>query len=85
MTAPMILRIIQAGPGWNKTHLRRDDRVVLKVFDILGKEVKTLVNEELQPGEYSVRFDAGDLPSGVYLYRLQAGEFTETRKMVLLK
>jgi len=72
-------------PGWNKTHLRRDDRVVLKVFDILGKEVKTLVNEELQPGSYEVRFDAGDLPSGVYLYRIKTESYMETIKMIYLK
>ncbi len=65
--------------------LRRNDRVTLKVFDLLGKEVKTLVNEVLQPGTYSVRFDAGDLPSGVYFYRLTAGDFSETKKLILLK
>ena len=63
----------------------RNPLVSLKVYDILGKEVKTLVNEILQAGTYSVRFDAGDLPSGVYFYRLKAGDFSETKKMLLIK
>jgi hypothetical protein len=50
-------------------------RVTLKVFDILGREVATLVNEELNQGEHSVVFDARNLPSGVYFYRLQVGKF----------
>ncbi len=63
-----------------------DSRFVrLKVFDIQGREVATLVNENLQPGKYEVTFDAGNLPSGIYFYRLSAGDFSETRKLVLLK
>ncbi|MEO8514321.1 MAG: carboxypeptidase regulatory-like domain-containing protein [Ignavibacteria bacterium] len=64
----------------------------LKIFDILGREVKTLVNENLKAGEYEVSFNAVNMPSGVYFYRLntrgsvsQTGGFTETRKMVLIK
>ncbi len=64
----------------------KDSRFVkLKVFDLLGREVATLVNEYMQPGTYEVRFDAGDLPSGVYFYRLQTEFFTETKKLILLK
>jgi aminopeptidase N len=59
--------------------------VTLKVFDVLGKEVATLVNGEMNPGRYTVQWDAGSLPSGVYLYRLQAGQFAETKKLVLMK
>jgi hypothetical protein len=59
--------------------------VTLKVFDVLGKEVKTLVNEEKDPGSYEVKFDASNLPSGVYFYQLQAGKFIQTKKMILLK
>lgn len=59
--------------------------VTLKIFDILGKEVETLVNENKQPGAYRVSFDASSLPSGVYIYRLNAGPYTESRKMLLLK
>jgi hypothetical protein len=63
----------------------RNPLVSIKVYDMLGKEVATLVNEQLQPGSYSVRFDAGNLPSGVYFYTLKAGDFSETKRMVYLK
>jgi len=59
--------------------------VQLKVFDILGREVKTLVNQKQKSGNYVVNFDAGDLSSGVYFYRLQSGNFIKTKKMMLLK
>jgi len=59
--------------------------VTLKVFDILGKEIATLVNEKLKAGEYEVTFDGTALPSGVYFYKLTSGDFTETKKMILLK
>ncbi|MGB9774211.1 MAG: T9SS type A sorting domain-containing protein, partial [Bacteroidota bacterium] len=59
-----------------QSHLR------LAIYDVLGREVKTLVDEEKNPGRYSVTFDASNLPSGVYLYRLEAGSFSEVRKMV---
>jgi hypothetical protein len=59
--------------------------VNLKVYDILGNEVATLVNEEKQPGVYEVEFDASSLASGMYLYKLQAGTFVQTKKMILLK
>jgi len=58
---------------------------VLKVYDGLGKEVATLINEEKPAGNYEVEFDAAGLPSGIYFYRLQAGDFVETRQMLLLK
>jgi Tol biopolymer transport system component len=59
--------------------------VALKVFDVLGREVATLVDEVRQAGAHTVRWDASSLPSGVYYYRLQAGAFTQSRKMVFLK
>jgi choice-of-anchor B domain-containing protein len=59
--------------------------VALKVFDIFGKEVATVVNETMQPGNYRLKFDGSNLASGVYFYKLQAGRFTATRKMVLAK
>jgi hypothetical protein len=59
--------------------------VTLKVYDILGNEIVELVNEEKGIGVYSVSFDASNLASGLYLYRLQAGNFVETKKMILLK
>jgi hypothetical protein len=59
--------------------------VTIKVYDILGNEVKTLVNENKSPGSYTVNFDAGRLSSGVYIYRIAAGEYTAARKMMLIK
>ncbi|HSH24028.1 MAG TPA: T9SS type A sorting domain-containing protein, partial [Massilibacterium sp.] len=55
------------------------------VYDILGREIKTLINENLSPGSYEVTFDAYQLSSGVYFYRLSAGNFVETKKMILLR
>ena len=59
--------------------------VSLKVYDVLGKEVATLVNEVQNVGNHAVSFDASGLPSGVYMCTLQAGSFTETKKMILMK
>jgi hypothetical protein len=59
--------------------------VTMKVYNILGKEVATLVNEIKQAGTYEVKFDASNLSSGIYFYRLQAGNYNETRKLILLK
>jgi len=59
--------------------------VTLKVFDVLGNEVATLVNEELTPGIYQYNFDASNLSSGVYYYKLTAGKFSETKKMILMR
>lgn len=64
---------------------RGNDPVQFKVYDILGREVRTLVNENLKPGIYKVEFNASELPSGVYFYKIQAGEFTDTKKMILVK
>jgi hypothetical protein len=60
-------------------------RVTLKVFDLLGREVATLVNEKKDAGRYSVQWDASRLSSGVYFYTLQAGEYRDTKRMILLK
>jgi len=57
----------------------------LKVYDISGKEIATLVNEKLQPGSYEVTFNSYGIPSGVYFYKLTSGNYQETKKMVLLK
>ncbi|MEJ2105015.1 MAG: M20/M25/M40 family metallo-hydrolase [Ignavibacteriaceae bacterium] len=59
--------------------------VTLKVYDVLGNEIETIVNEEKLAGTYEVEFTAVDLPSGVYFYKLQTGSFIETKKMILLK
>jgi hypothetical protein len=58
---------------------------ILKVYDVLGNEVGTLVNEELQSGEYEVEFDAAGLTSGIYFYQLRVVNFIETKKMILIK
>lgn len=60
-------------------------RTSLKVFDVVGREVATLVNEGLKAGSYEARFDATNLPSGVYFYQLTVGSFSLTRKMLLMK
>jgi hypothetical protein len=59
--------------------------LVLKVFDVLGNEIATLVNEEKPAGEYEVEFDAARLTSGIYFYQLRAGDFTQVKKMILLR
>ena len=59
--------------------------VTIKVFDALGNEIATLVNEEKQTGSYNVEFDASGFTSGIYFYRIQAGNFAETKNMILLK
>jgi len=59
--------------------------VNLRVFDVLGREVRTLVNENLQSGSYETTFDATGLASGVYFYRIHAGEFVQTKKLTILK
>ena len=59
--------------------------VSLKVLDVLGREVATLVNAEQSPGRYQVMFDARNLTSGVYFYRPRAGNFVDTKKLMLAK
>lgn len=60
-------------------------KVILKIYDVLGREVAALVNEAKQPGVYEIEFNASKLPSGVYFYQLRAGSFIQTRKMLLLR
>ena len=60
-------------------------KVTLKVFDVLGKEVATLVDEEKSAGKYDVNFIDSTLPSGVYFFQLKSGDFIQTKKMVLIK
>jgi hypothetical protein len=59
--------------------------VKLSIYNILGQKIKVLVNEDLKAGKYEVSFDAAELTSGVYFYKLVSGDFSETRKMVLIK
>ena len=62
-----------------------DDKVLLKVYDINGKEISTLVNEMQTAGTYEVKFNAVFLPSGIYYYKLTAGSFTDVKKMIVIK
>ncbi|MBL8017848.1 MAG: T9SS type A sorting domain-containing protein, partial [Ignavibacteria bacterium] len=59
--------------------------IKLTVYDMLGRKIKALTNEMLAAGTYSVNWDASDLPSGLYFYRLEGDNFAETKKMVLIK
>lgn len=65
--------------------LSRHSFVTLKVFDILGRQVQVLVNQQQNAGKYSITFNAFNLPSGVYFYRLQSDSFVETKKFILLR
>jgi len=75
------------------SRLRGNDNVTLKIYDVLGKEIATLVNEGLSPGTYEVEWDGSNYPSGVYFYKLVVSgaeplitaDYSETRKMVLVK
>ena len=68
-----------------KYEIPKTVNVSLKVYDILGREVKTLINQEQKPGFYEIPFGNDELASGIYFYRLQAGNFIQTKKMILLK
>ena len=68
-----------------KYDLPEGARVQIKVYNVLGKEVAKLVNEEKPAGRYEVEFNASSLASGIYFYRIQAGSFVDTKKMILLK
>jgi hypothetical protein len=59
--------------------------VNLRIFDVLGREIQTLINEKLSAGTYEVDFDGTSLPSGIYFYKITAGDFTDTKKMILAK
>ena len=65
--------------------LPAERKVIIKVFNLLGREVAELVNEEKGAGSYQVSFNASSLSSGVYFYRIRAGDFVQTKKMILLK
>jgi hypothetical protein len=59
--------------------------VTLKVYDVLGNEVTTLIRESKEPGRYEVTFDGSDLSSGVYVYQLRVNDYVSTKKMVLMR
>ncbi|RKY96078.1 MAG: hypothetical protein DRQ13_06255, partial [Ignavibacteriae bacterium] len=64
---------------------RVTSNVNITIYDVLGNEIETLINKEMQTGVYEVEFDAANLPSGIYFYTLRAGIFTNTKKMLLIK
>jgi hypothetical protein len=68
-----------------KYSVPQSSNVVIKVFDILGNEIETLVNEEKPAGTYEIDFDARNLSSGVYFYKMTGGNYSETKKMLLLR
>ena len=68
-----------------KYSIPKQSNVTIKVFDVLGREVSTLLNKEQPQGNYSIEFDASNMTSGVYFYRIQAGQFVDTKKMILLR
>jgi len=65
--------------------LPKQSLVTLKIFDMLGREVAELVNKELTPNNYSIDFNASNIPSGVYFYKLETSEFTDVKRMMLIK
>jgi hypothetical protein len=65
--------------------IKEEGLVTLKVFDILGKEIATLVNENKPEGNYEIEYNASDLPSGIYIYKIQSGSFLDVKKMLLTK
>jgi hypothetical protein len=71
---------LNKGGGFSRGVLTR-----LTIYDLLGREVTTLVNEQLKPGSYEVEWDASNYPSGVYFYKLSSGNYSETKKLILLK
>jgi len=66
-------------------HIQELSLVTIKVYNVLGKEVATLINEYKPAGKYETEFNAANLPSGIYFYKVQAGDFVETKKMILMK
>lgn len=88
---PSVFKLFQNEPNpFNpsskfKVQIAKLSDVKVTVFDGLGREVTTLINEVLQPGSYEVEFDGTNFPSGVYFYRLTAGDYSESKRMVLIK
>jgi hypothetical protein len=68
-----------------KYSIAKQSSVLIKIYDLIGNEIETLVNEEKPVGTYELTWNASNLPSGVYFYQLRAGDFVETKKMILMK
>jgi len=65
--------------------LSKESFVTIKIYDILGKEINTIVNKKQSVGEYKIQFDGSQIASGVYFCHMRAGDFSEMRKLVLLR
>ena len=78
-------RAMPIGRQEGKERRDRGVSITLKVYDILGREVTTLINRKQKPGEHQITFNASNLASGVYYYQLRTGNFVKTKKMILLK
>ena len=91
LTAPTIFALEQNYPNpFNPStmisySIPQSSFVTLKVYDIIGNEVATLVNQNQQAGKYDIRFNASNLSNGVYLYSIKTDNFTSTKKMILMK
>lgn len=68
-----------------KYSLAKDVKVLIKIYDILGREVQTLVNDFKKAGYYEVSFDGTNFASGIYFYKIEAGNFANTKKMLIVK
>jgi len=68
-----------------KYNLPNSSKVKLIIYDVLGCMIKYLVDEDQQKGSYEIEFDGSDLPSGIYFYKLHSPEFSQTKKMILMK
>jgi hypothetical protein len=66
-------------------HVPSSSFVIVKVFDVFGKEVATPVQEQISEGRHRVKWNASGMPSGVYLYQIQAGAYSETKKLVIMR
>jgi len=72
-------------PSVTLRQAQSDIHITLTIYDVLGNEIATLINEQKQPGTYEVEFSGTNLPSGIYFYQLKAGSFIDTKKMILIK
>ncbi len=68
-----------------KFDVSKSSNVILKIFDVTGREISTLINEKLNPGTYETQWNAIEYSSGIYFYRIEAGDYRETKKMILIK
>jgi hypothetical protein len=90
-STPLQFKLLQNYPNpFNSTTtipfwLPQRTNVILKVYDVFGREIATLINREFDAGEHSIQFNANDLPTGIYFYRHQAGNFIEQKKMIFIK